>query len=48
LYTAALDDTIAQHWKFPVWNLDAETIEVASDGALLVPFGEYGASRLAR
>jgi Beta propeller domain len=48
LFAASLEDTVVRHWKFPVWSLNAETIEVAADGELLVPFGEYGASRLAR
>jgi hypothetical protein len=48
LFAAALEETTLRYWNFPVWSLDAETIQVAADGTLLVPFGEYGASRLDR
>lgn len=48
LFAADLEDMSVRYWQFPVWSLDANTIRVAADGALLVPFGEYGASRLTR
>ena len=35
-------------WQFPTWSLHSDGIRVASDGDLLVPFGEYGAERLER
>ena len=35
-------------WMFPTWGLQTENITLASDGDLLVPFGEYGAERLER
>ena len=35
-------------WRFPTWGLQTENITLASDGDLLVPFGEYGAERLER
>ena len=48
LFAAGVTDTNARHWAFPVWSLDAQAIEIAADGDLLVPFGDYGASRLDR
>ncbi len=35
-------------WQFPMWGLDLDTITVAPDGSLLVPFGDYGTERLSR
>jgi Beta propeller domain len=35
-------------WQFPTWSLNVNSIRVAIDGDLLVPFGEYGAERLKR
>lgn len=48
LFAAGVTETTAPHWAFPVWSLDAQAIEIAADGDLLVPFGDYGASRLDR
>lgn len=38
----------ADTWRFPTWGLRLERVGLASDGDLLVPFGEYGAERLDR
>jgi hypothetical protein len=41
-------ETTSTTWQFPTWSLNVDGIRVASDGDLLVPFGEYGAERLER
>jgi hypothetical protein len=41
-------ETTSTTWHFPTWSLNVDGIRVASDGDLLVPFGEYGAERLER
>jgi hypothetical protein len=35
-------------WQFPTWNVYADRAEVAADGDLLVPLGQYGMERLDR
>lgn len=35
-------------WDFPTWNPGLERVTLATDGDLLVPFGEYGVERLDR
>jgi len=35
-------------WDFPTWNPGLERVSLATDGDLLVPFGEYGVERLNR
>jgi len=35
-------------WDFPTWNPGLERVTLATDGDLLVPFGEYGVERLNR
>jgi len=35
-------------WQFPTWNVYADRAEMAADGDLLVPLGQYGMERLER
>jgi hypothetical protein len=37
-----------QTWQFPTWNVYADRTEMATDGDLLVPLGQYGMERLER
>ena len=37
-----------QTWQFPTWNVYADRAELAADGDLLVPLGQYGMERLER
>ena len=48
LFAAEADAKTAAKWKFPTWSLMLDHVSVASDGDLLVPFGDYGAERLDR
>jgi Beta propeller domain len=48
LFAAAPDAEKPAKWRFPAWSLDLEQVNLAQDGDLLVPFGEYGAERLGR
>jgi hypothetical protein len=48
LFAADVSGAAAGQWQFPGWSLRPEFIAVAADGDLLVPFGDYGAERLAR
>lgn len=48
LFAAAPDAEKPAKWRFPTWSLDLEQVNLAQDGDLLVPFGDYGAERLDR
>ncbi len=48
LYAADVTGAARGQWQFAGWSLQPDKITVASDGDLLVPFGEYGAERLHR
>jgi hypothetical protein len=48
LFAAAPDAKFAKKWNFPTWSLWLDNVNVAGDGDLLVPFGEYGAEHLER
>ena len=43
----AAADTVTD-WQFAMWGLNLDTVTLAPDGALLVPFGDYGTERLSR
>lgn len=45
--TDAASDTVEQ-WDFQSWYLSIDRVALTIDGDLLVPFGDYGAERLAR
>jgi hypothetical protein len=48
LFAADATDTAADIWTFPAWNLGLDRMNLATDGDLLVPFGDYGVERLER
>lgn len=48
LFAAEPTADAADTWRFPTWSLWLDHVAVASDGDLLVPFGDYGAERLDR
>lgn len=48
IFAAELNGDAVNDWRFPGWGLNADGIDVAADGDLLVPFGEYGVERLDR
>ncbi|MES2923066.1 MAG: beta-propeller domain-containing protein [Verrucomicrobiota bacterium] len=48
LFAADVDGDSVKKWRFPAWNLGLERVIPASNGDLLVPFGDYGAERLKR
>jgi len=48
LFAAPGDAATAESWAFPAWNLGLDRLTIATDGDLLVPFGDYGMERLAR
>lgn len=48
LFAAEADGSTVQKWNFPAWYLGLDQVTLASDGDLLVPFGDYGAERLKR
>ncbi len=48
LFAVEADGDSVKKWNFPAWNLGLDRVNFASDGDLLVPFGDYGAERLNR
>jgi hypothetical protein len=48
LFAAEVDGDAVKKWNFHAWNLGLERVTRASNGDLLVPFGDYGAERLKR
>ncbi len=46
IFASAPDAPTASRWKFPTWNLWLDSVSLAANGDLLVPFGPYGADRL--
>ncbi len=48
LFAADGESDKVDQWNFQSWYLGTDQITLATDGDLLVPFGDYGAERLAR
>ncbi len=46
VFVAPADGDMASRWRFPTWSLWLDSVAVAGNGDLLVPFGSYGADRL--
>ncbi len=46
IFSATANGDSANRWRFPTWNLWLDSVSVAGNGDLLVPFGPYGADRL--
>ncbi|MEO5713555.1 MAG: beta-propeller domain-containing protein [Luteolibacter sp.] len=48
IFSAAADGDTASRWRFPTWSVWLDSVSVAGNGDLLVPFGQYGVDRLGK